>query len=366
MTQLTCQQRIQLLAAALGPEHPSLGAIDATILGKWITHELGHRDALDTYFSPAAGIRTRARATPHILHIASANTPHGTLQSLLRGLIIGSRNTIKLSSRAPETAEAIEHFIRTLSEPLRTLCNTTDELSDTTINVASTVIVFGTDSTIESIRSRLSPHQQLIAHGHKLSITLIEKPCPEAAASAAHDICSHNQQGCLSTHAVYVRHDAAAFPPLLAEAMADYEATHPRSPLSLSESGAISNLRSTAAYLAANDPEQHQLLTSGADNTAWTVIYRADPTLSPSPLNRCAFVHPWPADSTSLGAEISYLSTLALHPFSEQHIDQTLAEFSIPPLRICPSGKSQQPHLLWHHDGIPPLASLVTWHDIHE
>ncbi|NIP95624.1 MAG: acyl-CoA reductase, partial [Akkermansiaceae bacterium] len=32
--------------------------------------------------------------------------------------------------------------------------------------------------------------------------------------------------------------------------------------------------------------------------------------------------------------------------------------------RFCALGETQNPSLFWHHDGLPPLASLVTWIDL--
>jgi len=120
---------------------------------------------------------------------------------------------------------------------------------------------------------------------------------------------------------------------MLATAMQAYEESHPRDPISLSESGAITNLRESIRYEAANAPDSYEILHS---------------------------------DGTELlGAEANYLSTIAIDSSDaiREELKQLeeLNQLHIP--RICPIGRSQQPSLLWHHDGFAPLSSLVKWRD---
>ncbi|HVJ46125.1 MAG TPA: acyl-CoA reductase, partial [Luteolibacter sp.] len=62
-----------------------------------------------------------------------------------------------------------------------------------------------------------------------------------------------------------------------------------------------------------------------------------------------------------LGAERAFVSTVAIHPFDEKHA-AIIEAIGAP--RICPAGKVQEPAVFWHHDGMPPLASLVRWRDL--
>jgi len=210
---------------------------------------------------------------------------------------------------------------------------------------------------MNEIQRRITPQQRFIPHGHKLSIGLIHSPSVEAAKLATLDACAFNQQGCLSLHSIYVKHDARSFLTLLAEAMAEYEGLHPRGDLSISECGAISNLREAVRYEAANDPENVSIIHSSG-NTAWTVIYRNSPNLAPSVLNRVVTIQPWPNDITKLGSERQYLSTMAV----ESKLLNTEIDYGVP--RICLLGRSQHPYHDWHHDGFQPLGSLVRWQDI--
>ena len=355
---MTTAERASLLAKhCQTPEIESfLGYFAAVDLVQWINLELGSPDILDQFTPHGDGVESMALANSPILHILSGNTPHAGLQSLLRGLLIGARNIVKLPSSG---LDIVENWIKTLPEPLQKLVSTATSLDDKTFASAKVVIAIGSDDTMTAIQARILPHQVFLPHGHKLSIGLINKPSIEAATLAVRDICSYNQQGCLSLHTIYVKNNAAEFLPMLADAMEHYESIHPRGEISLSESGAISNLRETTRYLAATEPEAYALEHSQG-NTHWTAIYKSDPKLTPSPLNRVAYVQPWPESFNALGAETNYISTLAIHPKTD--ILDDISNLDIP--RICPLGKSQSPSLFWHHDGLSPLHSLVRWRDI--
>lgn len=359
---MTTEQRALHLAKSSESFAEYLGEFSANDLIDWVTHELGHPEALDD-FQQVGDILTKPLPPKHLLHIISGNTPHAGLQSLLRGLLIGAKNTLKLPSAEANIDSAnsvIQQFHKTLPESLQQLCDFTYELSDELLASADTVIAIGSDTAIAAIHARLNAEQRFIPHGHKISFALIDQPSLKNAQLAAIDASLFDQQGCLSPHAIYVKRDAEKFAPMLAKAMANYASRDPRSKITISESGAIRNLRETVRYQAALAPENHQLHESEG-STDWTVIYENDSTLHPSPQNRTIYVRPWPSDLSKLGNETKFLSTIALSPLST-----LLKEVeNLTPPRICQLGKAQQPHLFWHHDGFAALASLVTWQDIH-
>ncbi len=93
---MTTQERIQhLVETAQAPDF--LGNFTREDLTMWVAAELGHPDALDQ-FTPHGPIHSKAIASATILHIVSGNTPHAAVQSLLRGLLIGSKNIVKTPS----------------------------------------------------------------------------------------------------------------------------------------------------------------------------------------------------------------------------------------------------------------------------
>lgn len=331
-----------------------LGYFAAIDLIQWLKHELGSADMLDSFQPVAENLQSKAIPNSPILHILSSNTPHAGLQSILRGILIGAKNWVKLPSSG---LPIVEKWIENLPTELHSFIEIVNDV-DCALVDAKVIIAIGSDETINTIHSKLSPHQRFIPHGHKLSIGLISKPSIEAAKLVVEDSCSFNQQGCLSLHTIYVKQNASEFLPILAEAMELYETLHPRGKISLSESGAITNLRETLCYEAANDPKNIALLHSEG-NTHWTAIYRNSPTLIPSPLNRVISIQPWPENPELLGSEFHYISTLAIDQNSDILTEIELLD--IP--RICSLGKSQLPSLFWHHDGFAPLGSLIRWRD---
>jgi hypothetical protein len=333
-----------------------LGKFSSQDLLDWIELELGNVGVLDDFVPYGSGGKfSKATVNSPILHVLSGNTPHAGMQSLLRGLLMGAENLIKMPTGGlPDVSEWMDH----LPTQLKHLVTVVDDLSNQIFSSAKTVIAIGSDETMEDVQRRISPSQRFIPHGHKLSIGLVDSPSPVAAELVVRDACAFNQQGCLSLHTVYVMNNAREFLPMLAKAMRAYELENPRGEISISESGAISNLREVVKYEAANHPELTALEHSAGD-TNWTAIYRNSPTLTPSVLNRVITVQPWPEDFTDLGAERKYLSTLAI----EKSLLTRGKFFDVP--RICALGESQMPSLTWHHDGYAPLNSLVRWRDIH-
>lgn len=355
----TTHDRIQLLAPACRADGfvRLMGGVSADDLARWVAAELGRADALDV-FAPHCKLLTKAYAPGRLLHIVSGNTPHAALQSLLRGLLLGSRNTVKTPSGGlPE----LEQWIASLPGPLRDMVDCRGALTEADWESADAVIAVGSDETIASVHAQLRPQQIFIPHGHKVSIGVVTGDLGAAARLAAEDASLFNQRGCLSPHAIYVQGDARAFAASLAEEMERFARKHPPEPLTLSEAGAVQNLRQTMRFIAANDGESRLWCSSG--NLHWTVVYEPSATLKLSCLNRCVYVKklPEPVTAEALGAEARHLSTVALHPFSGAGAE---ALASLPAHRVCPLGKSQRPDLFWHHDGFAPLASLVKWKDL--
>lgn len=360
---MTTEERLRLLAAASPLFEAFTGPFDRGDLEELVRLELGRVDALDAAHSHGTRHRV-ARAPARILHVLSGNTPHAAFQSLLRGLLVGAPNHLKLPGNGlPE----IEALLPRLPAPLRAIITVSHELPDDWNTAPGVVIVFGNDDTISWFSRHSTPQIRLISHGQRLSIGVVHGDAAKAARLAARDVSLHDQQGCLSTHAVYVTPDAGCpperFASLLALEMERFDAEFPRSTISASEAGAITNLRETTRFLAASQPADFALWESPG-STRWTVVMERDPLLRPSVLNRVVYVKPWPSGNPvlTLGPEVRHLACLAIHPFPPT---AGLAPFiAAGPSRICAMGETQFPPLTWHQDGIPPIATLISWTDL--
>ena len=319
---MTLSKRIDLILASREQLEPFTGNLTRNLLE-------------ETFLREASG--TTARLPKNIVHIISGNTPHAAFQTLLNGVLLGAQNLLKLPSQTLLDFE--------VPIPLRPFVEVSRELPAHWIPKADAMVVFGSDNTIRHFQSLCPLEIPFVGHGHRIGIAIIDEPTPKAAQLAARDIGLFNQSGCLSLHTIYLK-DPSAFGPLLAEAMTNFEEQDPRGPLSLSEAGAITNLREETRYLMAQDPKSHALWHSPR-STAWTIIFENNSRLALSPGNRTIFLRPMP-DNFS---KFRHLSGIALHPYEERS--------NLPSPRIFPLGEAQFPPALWPHDGILPLASLV-------
>jgi hypothetical protein len=358
----TTAARAESLAEAIG-QFPILGEIGAPELLELVRLELGHAEILDG-FRPYGGHSARAIAPEKILHVVSGNTPHAALQSLVRGLLLGSHNRVKLPSGGlPE----VEAFRAALPAQLAARVETATTLPEAWLREAQAVIVFGSDETIAHFRGRVPAGVPFQAHGHRVSLGIVFDDAEYASMpAAARDVSLHDQHGCLSPHDIYVRESestsARSYAARLAEAMAAFNIHTPRRALGIGEAAAIADLRASYAFRAANDVRV-QLWTS-ENSTDWTVIFEEDPWFASSPLDRVVFVKPLPTDAAGLEMAIApvrqWLGAIGIWPASEEHASE-ISGFGA--ARICPLGQMQFPPATWHAEGLPNLGSLVRWVD---
>ena len=331
----------------------ALAAVTADDLRLWLAAELGHEEALDRFVT-YAGELARAVAPGTILHILSSNTPAAALQSLTRGLLLGSRNLCKLPSRGlPE----VDAFVASLPDSLRALVELSTTLPDDWLERADAVIVFGGDATIAHFRSLVSAGQKFLGYGHKISLGIIfDDPKYASAGAAARDASLFDQQGCLSPHVFFVRGDARRYAAGLAAEMAAFATDSPRAQLDISEATAIRALRENATFRAQNGDACE--VFAGDD---WTVIFDSNPGFPKTPLNRTVFVKPLPADLAADLADVRpFLSACGIEPAT---LENAAFAATLGVSRICRIGSMQSPKAAWHHDGQPSLAPLVRWVD---
>lgn len=353
-------QRAEGIANAARPLEALLGPTSAEDLLAWIEAELGSAEALDRWVvhGPA---KTKALAPRTILHVVSGNTPHAALQSLIGGLLLGSRNLVKLPQGGlPET----DTFINRLPDPLQSMVETFAEFPGEWLASADAVIVYGSDETVATLRTRISAGKIFIGHGHKASLGIVwDDPGFSSCQGAARDTSLFDQQGCLSPQVFYVRETrpgfAREYAGHLAAALDRFNRSHPRGPLAVEEKAEIANLRAAYRFRSAGD--LRVALWEGGGNMDWTVIYEEDAWFTASPLNRVIFVKPLPADPVAaMGPAIDHIGAVGLFPCTEALAGRFAA---LGPSRFCPVGCMQDPPWTWHNGGMPRLTSLVKWVD---
>jgi hypothetical protein len=348
---MTTAERAHALAEACGGFVHLLGTATAEGFLEWVRIELGHEGVLDGFQAMGAQ-SVHAIAPGVILHIVSGNTPHAALQSLIRGLLLGSHNLCKLPGGGLPEAEA---FAAALPEGLRGRVEFARTLPEAWLAEADAIIVYGRDETIAHLRGLARADQVFAGYGHRVSLGMVfEDAAFESARLAALDASLFDQQGCLSPHCIYVADRPEEYAGRVAGEMERVANTLPRAKLSLSEAGAIAEIRETTRFREAVG--QPVRLWEGA---GWTVIYDAEPGFVPSPLNRVLFVRPLPEEpATALAAVRRHLSTIAIWPNTAPY---AMRAGTLGASRICALGRMQEPSWTWRQDGRATLAPLVSW-----
>jgi hypothetical protein len=291
-----------------------------------------------------------------ILHIVSRNTPHAALQSLIRGVIVGATNWVKLPHQGiPE----LEVFVDRLPKPLRPEMAT--DLPPNWMEQAEAIVVFGSDETVRKLSPRVLPSQRFLAHGQKVSLGLIWGQCsPQVAEGIARDVFPFDQLGCLSPQFFYVAGDSAEFAWQLSQQL---ERQGPRAATLAREgeiAGALRAFREEWKFRAAT--ELGVFLRESLGSLDWVVIHDPEPGLIKNPLHGTIFIKPMPADpGLALSPIRRFISTIGLYPVSSESVHFGIR---LGAQRICQIGQMQNPPLTWHHDGWPALGSLVRYVDV--
>jgi hypothetical protein len=350
---MTTAERLEILSHAAA-HFPFLGKTTSVDLQEMLRSELGHVEALDR-FVPRGNEVIRAVAPRTILHILAGNTPAAALQSLIRGLVLGSRNQLKLPSGGLPDVEA---FCNLLPKEMSHLVEWDSELPSAWLSSADAIVVFGSDKTIEEFEHRIRPGQILVSHGHRISFGVIfGDPTYLSIEAAASDASAFDQLGCLSPQVYYVEGDAREYAERLAAAMASHAIFNPRGAVPMNVANAIRALREETRFRAA--AKESCAVWQSDESTEWTVIYDETPGFPISPLHRTIFVKPLPPNLKSeLSSVQRHLSCAGIFPATIENAGRLeLSGVS----RICPIGKMQTPPWTWAQDGQQTLAPLVRW-----
>lgn len=349
---MNLKDRVEAVVRA-SSEFPWLGQLTVEAVGEWLRLEFG-----DPPLMPQRYGHHQVVAIPYspILHIVSGNTPHAALQTLIRGILVGGENLVKIPSTGlPE----IERFVRLLPKPIQPLVE--HSLPESWLEAAAAIVVFGSDETIARFASRVSPWQRLLAHGNKVSFAIVLSDYPESIASAAaRDVHAFDQLGCLSPQFFYVDNQPEKFGSQLASELENLSRRSPLPERAIEPAAAIRTFREDWRFRAATQPRIR--LWESEMSLEWTVIFDPDWEIKPSPLHRTIFIQKLPSrPEKPLAPFKRFISTIGLYPMNLETVQLAIR---LGAQRICPVGQMQHPPLTWHHDGWPSLSSLVRFVDI--
>lgn len=350
-------------------------------LNRFIVEDFGNPQLLDAFQPRITGGWTKAVGADLISHIWAGNVAGLPLWSLISGLLVKAGAIGRVSSAEPICATIFTKVLIGI-EPRFAECLSViwwpTEDTDTARQVfqlSDTVLAYGGNDALASIKSQVPVTTRYLPHGHKLSLAIVSASAlsvvraKRIAALAALDIVRYEQQGCYSPQMIYVERGAQVSPKefaqLLASELAGLAHKYPRSKLTLNEISAIAGWRESHELATLNSPNIQVL---GDKNDDYVVIYSDTALpLQPSPLNRCvtvAAVHSLEDTLSFLSEKRMYLQTVgvATNPESLLAISESLAHCGV--TRICAIGEMTSPSAGWHHDGRFSLLDLVTMVDI--
>ncbi|HJL19689.1 MAG TPA: acyl-CoA reductase [Sandaracinaceae bacterium LLY-WYZ-13_1] len=240
----------------------------------------------------------------------------------------------------------------------------TPALEATLLSRADVVNAYGSDTTLASIRGRLSPTTHFVPHGHGLGVGYVaaldsRDASRQAAEAFALDVAAYDQRGCMSPHAIFVAPGAlggAAFAEDLAAALDRRAEELPRGALPVDVGGAQLQWRSVA-----------RVRGTLHEGDGWAVGYEGEAALRVSPGWRNVMVLDTPDD----GAFAAALAPLGVHlktlgVFGDPATRRALAGALPAPLapRVCAAGRMQRPPLLALADGRLPWEGLSRWIEV--
>ena len=336
----------------------------------------------DFQYSPQLGGYSRAFGPELIVSIFSENIPALPHLLFMRSALVKSACLGKVARGEPTFAplylKTIEEIDPEMAECMAVLYwqGGEEEIETFLFGQADAVVLFGGVETCRSLLEKIPRRVKTLVHGHRLGFGVIgqqrmkRQGLERLAEEVTLDCSMFDQQACLSPHVYYLEEGGEVSPKefcqAVAVAMERLNQKMPRGRISPQEASTIHQLRAAYEFRELNGEEV--LVLASSPKTDWTVVYEKDPgVFSPSPLNRFIRIY---------GVEDIFQVPPALKPIGpflqnaavaigdkrEKEFIRILGELGV--ARVTSPGKMSVPSMMWHHDGISPLASLLRWCDV--
>jgi hypothetical protein len=336
----------------------------------------------DFQYSPDLAGYSRAFGPELIVAFFSENIPALPHLLFMRSALVKAACLGKVATGEPTFAplylKTIEEIDPEMAKCMAVLCwrGGEEDVEDAAFHQADVVILFGGVETCRTLLEKIPRPVKALVHGHKLGFGVIGRKrlshqgLEELAAAVAIDCSMFDQRACLAPHVYYLEEGGEVSPrefcQALAKAMEVINQRMPRGKIPPGEASTINQLRATYEFRELNG-EDVRLLAS-PHGTDWTVVYERDPGIfSPSPLNRFIRVYgvkdifKIPLALRSLGPFLQN-AAVAIGDEREKELMNILGGLGV--ARMTSPGKMALPTMMWHHDGISPLASLLRWCDV--
>ncbi len=235
---------------------------------------------------------------------------------------------------------------------------------------AQTIVVFGSDATIEAVRLGASTATRIVAFGHRASAGYIRRSdlsgdTMALAERIARDALLYDGSGCMSLHVLFVESEGAeatAFARILAGALDRAAIEFPPGRLAAGSAASHAAARDLAAFRAASGAGT--LITAP---TAQASLIVDPPRDSPPPL-AARIVPIFPVTSADEAADYLRAHRLPLEALALADTDHYLALGEVAraggAVRITRFGEMQSPPAGAHHGGEPCIMPFIRWIDV--
>lgn len=311
-----------------------------------------------------------ARLPKQILHVLAGNVLAPTLQTLIRGWLLGTAQWLRPAAREPLFAAAVAARL-TQAAPELAACTAVlwwphaSRTESAVVRASDCVTIQGHDDSVATLERRvteLQPRATFVGYGSRWSAALVSAQAQDEARAAALalDVALFDQQGCLSPTLAFVERSPRLrdWCEALARSLAHLETRLPRGPLSETARAGLRHWHETTRL-------QHVLgAVEGLweDSITWAVALTSDATLLESPLDRHLVVVPFDQIDEVAAfpeARLRHLQGLAVALDGWEAPARRRALSVLDATRVADIGTLQLAPPEWRQDHKPPLTSLL-------
>jgi len=352
-------------------------ALTVSKLWALLCSELGDPAVLEGFIKEARPDRfVRARGPHTILHIFPSNMPNAAVTSLVLGLLVKSRNILKVSRRDEGILALYLDSLKKHDAALWKSCKIIRGHAETkgAAREAGLVVAYGDDKSLEEIRKSVPAKTPFIGYGHRVSVALVMREAMSEAVrlakKTAYDVWMADQRGCLSPVLVFAQQGARVSPKDFArlvavelERLEKSESSKPRR--SLLDSFSAVRLRDSIRIKALKGEKAGYWMSDKPGH--WAVGYDESKDVEFASGTQIIRVKGFKklSDIEGILKKMSGSlqgASLECSPAKRRKLAEWLGSFGIN--RICRAGELQKPPVTWHHDGRLNLANWLTWIDL--
>ena len=325
---------------------------------------------------PRAGRFVRARGPQTILHVFPSNMPNAAVTSLVLGLLVKSRNILKVSRRDEGILALYLDSLKKHDVALWKSCKIIRNRAESMRAAAEAdlVVAYGDNESLEEIRKSVPATTPFIGYGHRVSFGLVLRGLlnKQIAKKTAYDVWMADQRGCLSPVWVFAQQggdvnpkDFARLIAIELERLEKSESSKPHR--NMSDGLSAARLRDSIRIKALKGEKAGYWMSDKPGR--WAVGYDESGGGEFSSGGQIIRVKGFKklSDIEGILKKMSGSlqgASLECSPGIRKQLAEWLGNFSIN--RICRAGQLQKPPVTWHHDGRLNLANWLTWIDLED